>query len=144
MKFNFDMDCTPEEARKFFGLPDIAPMQDAVIKEMQAKLADNISKMDPETLARTWIPATLQNFTEMQKMFWSQVKNANMGKGGTGPMGSGMGPGINPMNNPMNPMAGGLHGFTTAPSSAPKKSPRGGGGSSSRAKSSPVDDTVDE
>ena len=30
MKIKIDIDCTPEEAAdRFFGLPDVAPMQDA-------------------------------------------------------------------------------------------------------------------
>ena len=28
MKVNVEIDCTPEEARAFFGLPDVAPLQE--------------------------------------------------------------------------------------------------------------------
>ena len=27
MKVNIEVDCTPDEARRFLGLPDVAPMQ---------------------------------------------------------------------------------------------------------------------
>ena len=30
MKITIDFDATPDEARRFFGLPDIAPMQEAL------------------------------------------------------------------------------------------------------------------
>jgi hypothetical protein len=73
MKFNFDIECTPEEARRFLGLPDVLPMQERMMKELEARMAENIRSLDPETLAKTWFPATMQNWQDMQKMFWSQV-----------------------------------------------------------------------
>lgn len=82
MKFTINIDCTPEEARRFFGLPDIAPMQDALMQEIQKKLEDNIRSMDPETLIKTWLPATMQGWSEMQRMFWSQMGVNAGGPGG--------------------------------------------------------------
>jgi hypothetical protein len=38
MKIHLDIDCTPEEARTFMGLPDVGPMQEAVMKEMQDRM----------------------------------------------------------------------------------------------------------
>ena len=83
MKFNFDIECTPEEARKFLGLPDVIPMQDALMKQLHAKLADNIRTLDPETLAKTWIPITMQNWSEMQKIFWNNLGVARGGGAST-------------------------------------------------------------
>ncbi len=76
MKLHFDIDCTPEEARQFLGLPDVVPMQDALMKQLQDKLSDNIRTLDPETLAKTWIPITMQNWSDMQKMFWNNLGSA--------------------------------------------------------------------
>jgi hypothetical protein len=73
MKFNFDIECTPEEARRFLGLPDIAAMQDRMMKDLEDRIAENIKSLDPESLVKTWMPATLQGWTEMQKMFWAQL-----------------------------------------------------------------------
>ena len=73
MKVTFDIECTPEEARHFLGLPDVAPMQEAVINEMQKQMIDNMRSMDPETIMKTWFPASIQSMGEMQKMFWSQL-----------------------------------------------------------------------
>lgn len=73
MKVTFNIDCTPEEARKFLGLPDVAPMQEAMMKELQAKMQDNVKAMDPETMMKTWFPMAVQNMTDMQKMFWGQM-----------------------------------------------------------------------
>lgn len=73
MKINFDIECTPEEARRFMGLPDVAAMQERVLAEIEAKMQDNIRNLDPETIVKTWFPITMQGWSDMQKMFWSQM-----------------------------------------------------------------------
>ncbi len=73
MKFNFDIECTPEEARAFVGLPNVAPMQERIMKEIEDKMQDNIRNLTPEEMVNTWMPATMQGIGEMQKMFWSQM-----------------------------------------------------------------------
>lgn len=73
MKFTVNVECTPEEARSFFGLPDIAPMQDRMMDELEEKMRENIQNLDPETFMKTWLPATVQGWGELQKMFWGQM-----------------------------------------------------------------------
>lgn len=74
MKFNFDIECTPEEARRFFGLPDVLPMQKRMMEELEQRMADNIRAMEPEAFIKSWFPpATMQGWQDMQKMFWSQM-----------------------------------------------------------------------
>ena len=72
MKISIDIDCTPAEARDFFGLPDVKPMQDVLLDEIQAQMMNNVKAMDPETMFKTWLPAQVQGFEQMQKFFWSQ------------------------------------------------------------------------
>ncbi len=38
MKIRIDIDCTPEEARAFLGLPDIRPMREELLKNLQARM----------------------------------------------------------------------------------------------------------
>ncbi|MGB4107504.1 MAG: DUF6489 family protein [Alphaproteobacteria bacterium] len=73
MKVKFDIECTPQEARAFFGLPDVEPMQTALMKELEQRMQENIRSLDPETMLRTWLPATIQGWGEVQKMFWEQM-----------------------------------------------------------------------
>ncbi len=73
MKFKVDVECTPEEARTFIGLPDVAPMQEAMMKEMQKQMMDNIKGLDPETMMQTWMTPSIQGWSEMQKIFWGQM-----------------------------------------------------------------------
>ena len=37
MKINVEVDCTPAEARAFLGLPDVAPLNEALVAEMQQR-----------------------------------------------------------------------------------------------------------
>ena len=39
MKITIDFDATPDEARRFFGLPDIAPMQEALVADYDSQNA---------------------------------------------------------------------------------------------------------
>ena len=73
MKVKFDIECTPAEARAFMGLPNVEPMQDALMKELENKMRENMNSMDPETMLKTWLPATIQGWGEVQKMFWDQM-----------------------------------------------------------------------
>ena len=72
MKIRIDVDCTPEEARAFLGLPDVAPMQEAAIAKVQEQLMAALSTMDRETMLKTWLPGGLEGLERMQKAFWSQ------------------------------------------------------------------------
>lgn len=73
MKIHFDIDCTPEEARAFFGLPDVRPMQQAVMDEMQNRTLEAMRRMDPETILKSWFPMGTSGFEQLQKAFWANL-----------------------------------------------------------------------
>ncbi len=72
MKVHFDIDCTPDEARAFFGLPDVKPMQAALMKQLEERMSQALHSTDPEQLIKTWFPLSLQGVEQLQKMFWAQ------------------------------------------------------------------------
>ena len=76
MKIKLDVDCTPEEARAFLGLPDVAPMQRALVEEIGQRMRTGLEAMDPEAGKKTWMPLGLQGLEQAQKMFWSQMGQA--------------------------------------------------------------------
>ena len=76
MKITIDVDCTPDEARRFLGLPDVAPMQSMLIDEVQKHMMANLEAMEPETIMKTWLPLGLQGLESAQKLFWSQMQKA--------------------------------------------------------------------
>jgi hypothetical protein len=75
MKFKVDVECTPEEARTFLGLPDVKPLQGALLPEVEERLRATLKAMDPEAMLKTWLPATLKGFEQLQDMFLSQLSN---------------------------------------------------------------------
>jgi hypothetical protein len=83
MKVNVEVNCTPEEARAFFGLPDLKPMQERVLAEIEQRLRSGLDAMTPESVFKTWIPASMQGVEQMQQLqqaFWSQLANIATGK----------------------------------------------------------------
>ena len=77
MKITINVDCTPEEARRYMGLPDVAPIQEAMLKQMQERMTANLSSMQPAELIKTWLPMGLEGWLEMQKSFWNRVSSAS-------------------------------------------------------------------
>jgi hypothetical protein len=78
MKVNIEIDCTPQEARQFFGLPDLAPMQTAVMDRLQQQMMSNIDKMNPEALMQSWFTFDPKLAEKFQDLFVTMA-----GLGGT-------------------------------------------------------------
>jgi hypothetical protein len=55
VKITINVDCTPAEAREFFGLPDLRPLQAAWLAEVEKRLVVDMQKFSPEGIARTWL-----------------------------------------------------------------------------------------
>lgn len=90
MKISIDFDATPEEARKFFGLPDVAPLQEAMITELQNRMTEKLAAMDPETMWRQWMPAAGGGSAgagmDVMRQMWEQAMQTTMrGAGAEGP-----------------------------------------------------------
>jgi len=73
MKITINVDCTPEEARRYMGLPDVAPMQEAILKKMQEQMMANVASMQPAEMMNTWLPMGVEGWLEFQKAFWTQM-----------------------------------------------------------------------
>ncbi|MDB5619015.1 DUF6489 family protein [Tardiphaga sp.] len=76
MKVTVVMDCTPEEARAFLGLPDVQPMQAAMMDQLQGKMMANIDKFSPESLMQSWFTFDPKMGERFQEMF---LNMANLG-----------------------------------------------------------------
>jgi len=55
MKVNIEIDCTPVEARQFFGLPNVEPIQAAVMQQLEKRMLADIDRFSPETLMKNWL-----------------------------------------------------------------------------------------
>ena len=79
MKLHIDIDMTSEEARAFLGLPDVAPVQERVLKEMERRMMEAL-KADPQSLMRAWMPFGGQQFEQFQRFMWDASEKAAGGK----------------------------------------------------------------
>jgi Family of unknown function (DUF6489) len=56
MKVNIEIECTLVEARQFFGLPNVEPMQAAVMQQLEQRMLADIERFSPEALIKTGSP----------------------------------------------------------------------------------------
>ena len=92
MKVTIDIDCTPEEARAFLGLPDVGPLQARMMKEVEARMAAALKSMDPQEMLKNWLAGTPaqgamgafggEALAGWQKAFWEQFAKGASGSGG--------------------------------------------------------------
>ena len=74
MKLNVEVDCTPAEARAFLGLPDVTPLNEAMVAEMQKRMSDNLAAMQPDELMKTWTGFGLQAQEQFRRMMEAATK----------------------------------------------------------------------
>jgi hypothetical protein len=74
MKVTIDVDCTPEEARRFMGLPDLTPVHEAYVEKMKAAVADGAGAEAFAEMAKAWGP-----MSEAGMAMWRQMLE-QMGK----------------------------------------------------------------
>ena len=55
MKLSVEIDCTPEEARRFLGLPDVTALNEQLVEEMQKRIAANMSMLSPDEMMKSWM-----------------------------------------------------------------------------------------
>lgn len=76
MKVSIEIDCSAAEARAFFGLPDVEPLQKELLAQLQKRTAEHMQAMNPEELMKTWMPAGVSAWEGMQEQFLSQFAAA--------------------------------------------------------------------
>jgi hypothetical protein len=81
MKVSIDVDLSPEEARRLMGLPDLEPMQQRLLEQLEKQVASNLSYMDPEMLVKSVLPMGAQGLEQVQNLLWGLARSATGGKG---------------------------------------------------------------
>jgi hypothetical protein len=77
MKVTIDVECTPEEARTFLGLPDVVPLQGMMLDQMKNQMQKTAAALEPETIFKTLFPMHSEGFAELQKTLWGQFLGAS-------------------------------------------------------------------
>ena len=78
MKMTIEVDCTPEEARRFLGLPDVSGLNDHLVSEMSKRIDANIAMLNPEDFMKNWMNFGAGAQEQFRKMM-------EQGLGGTKP-----------------------------------------------------------
>ena len=74
MKLNIEIDMTPDEARRFLGLPDVSKAQDKIMAEIEKRMKAAIDVNDPEAMLRAWMPLGGQGFEQFQRFMFDSAR----------------------------------------------------------------------
>jgi len=75
MKVTVNVDCTPEEARRFLGLPDLTKVHEAYVEKMQKAVSEGApGEMYPDMM-KAWGP-----MSEAGLGLWRQMLEQMSGK----------------------------------------------------------------
>lgn len=69
MKITVDVDCTPEEARRFMGLPDVSAIHEIYVEKLKTAMTEGVT---PESLAemmKSWAPMGEAGLSMWRTMF---------------------------------------------------------------------------
>ncbi len=82
MKMKIEVECSPEEARAFLGLPDVSGLNAHLVEEMKRRVDQNMSMLQPEELMKSWMSFGGQATEQFRKLM-TAAAGAGMGSGAT-------------------------------------------------------------
>ena len=82
MKVTIEVDCTPLEARQFFGLPDVQPMQTVMLAEMEKRMLAEAAKFSPEGMMQAWFSNGAQGADWFRQVMGGMFPGAAASLGG--------------------------------------------------------------
>jgi hypothetical protein len=71
-----NVDCTPEEARRFLGLPDLTAVHEVYVRQMTEAMTKGVSPDMLETMMKSWSPMSDMGSKFFQQMVGSMTGNA--------------------------------------------------------------------
>lgn len=81
MKFTVNIDCTPQEARSFFGMPDVEPLNKMIVDEMSRRAKENLDTLaDPERLVAAWANMGGKGIEQFQNLMGAAMSGAGKKK----------------------------------------------------------------
>lgn len=82
MKITVNIDCTPAEARAFFGLPDVAPVNETIVAAMVERTKENIDTLsDPKLFWERAMAAGGSGMESMRSLFAAAMRSQDDAKG---------------------------------------------------------------
>jgi hypothetical protein len=68
MNVTVNIDCTPEEARRFMGLPDMTPIHDLYLDKMRQAMTEGVTPDMLESMVKSWAPMGEMGMTAWRQM----------------------------------------------------------------------------
>lgn len=75
MKITMDVECTPEEARRFLGLPDLTPVHEAYVERMRTMASEGVTPEMMGDMMKSWGP-----MSEAGMNLWRQMLEQMSGR----------------------------------------------------------------
>ena len=83
MKLTINIDCTPVEARTFFGMPDVEPLNTMIIEEMTKRAKENMDTLaDPERFMTQWMAMSGKGMEQFQNLMGAAMGGMTGASGG--------------------------------------------------------------
>ena len=79
MKIRVEVELTPEEARAFFGLPDVRPLQEDMMAKVREGLQSGTTGMDAMKLMAPFLAPNVQAMESLQRAMWNAFTQAGRG-----------------------------------------------------------------
>ncbi len=79
MKISIDIDCTAQEAREVMGLPDLKPLQEIWLAQIEKKMIDDMERFSPDSLIKSWTSNSSGGAAWIQSLFESVSQNSTAG-----------------------------------------------------------------
>lgn len=83
MKLTINIDCTPLEARTFFGMPNVEPLNDMIVDEMTRRAKENMDTLaDPERFMTQWMAMSGKGMEQFQNLMGAAMGGMTGASGG--------------------------------------------------------------
>jgi hypothetical protein len=81
MKINVDVDLSPEELRRLFGLPDFTPTQELIVEALTRQVEKGLDGSLLPSMMRAVVEGGMQSFEAYQKLVTNLVSPARDSSG---------------------------------------------------------------
>ncbi|MEM7071692.1 MAG: DUF6489 family protein [Pseudomonadota bacterium] len=83
MKLSLEVDCSPNELREFFGMPDMRDINEKMTEAMRERMLKSLDEVDNQKLMSLWMSqfsGIKDSGEKMQQAFWNAFGSANTKK----------------------------------------------------------------
>ncbi|HSG88238.1 MAG TPA: DUF6489 family protein [Pseudomonadales bacterium] len=86
MKVNLELDLTPEEMRRLFGLPDVAPVNDMLVEKLREQMEKGLDGTLLKSMVQSMVKGGTQGLEAYQSLLMSVFRMGKRSDSDAGPM----------------------------------------------------------